>query len=219
MRYMLVDDHPLFIDGLKYLMQTYGFDVTCLAHSGKEAIKMARLKDPDIILMDIRMSGIDGIDTLKIIKSEMPQIKIIMLTSSESDEDLFRAIKYGANGYLLKSTNAKSLVTFLKNAEKGEISITPAIAMQILHEIRDIVHSEEKSALTSQETNPVTLTKRQIEILEMVAKGNTYKEIAAALHLSERTIKYHMENIIDTLQLENRSQAITYAVKEGLIDL
>lgn len=219
MKLMLVDDHPLFIEGLSYLLKTYGFLISGIANSGKEALEKALLLKPDIILMDIRMPGLSGIDTLKLLKAEIPDIRIVMLTSSEEEEDLFGAIKYGASGYLLKSTGAKELVEMLHGLENGEASLPAALALRILQEIKrpaadkteNMHHYEEQAA------NAPQLTDRQLKILEMVAKGITYKEAGIALGLTERTVKYHMGNIIEALHLENRSQVIAYAAKMGII--
>lgn len=219
MKLMLVDDHPLFIEGLSYLLQTYGFEVSGIANSGKEALAKARLLKPDIILMDIKMPDLSGIDTLKLLKAERPKIKIVMLTSSEEDEDLFDAIKYGASGYLLKSTGANELIELLHGLENGEVRLTPQVAARILQEQRRANPVEKKSVHKSVERDlsEPQLTKRQLEILEMVAKGITYKDVGTALDLTERTVKYHMGKIIELLHLENRSQVIAYAVKMGIV--
>ena len=219
MKLMLVDDHPLFIEGLGYLLKTYGFDVAGVANSGKEALEKARVLKPDIILMDIKMPDLGGIDTLKLIKAEMPEIKIAMLTSSEEDEDLFDAIRYGASGYLLKSTGAKELVEMLHDLENGEALLTPPVAARTLQELKRL-HTDENGSvrqLTNSDTGEPQLTGRQLEILELVAKGVTYKDAGTALGLTERTIKYHIGKIIELLHLENRSQVIAYAVKLGII--
>lgn len=219
MKLMLVDDHPLFIEGLSYLLQTYGFDILGIAHCGKEALEKARLLKPDVILMDIKMPDLSGIDTLKLIKAENPEIKIAMLTSSEDGEDLFDAIRYGASGYLLKSTGAKELVELLHGLENGEALLTRQVAARILQEQRR-VNSDEKERvhqLAEQNLAQSQLTKRQLDILELVANGITYKEVGTVLSLTERTVKYHMGKIVELLHLENRSQVIAYAVKMGIV--
>lgn len=219
MKLMLVDDHPLFIEGLSYLLKTYGFEVSGIARSGKEALEKARLLKPDIILMDIKMPDLSGIDTLKLLKAKNPKLKIAMLTSSEDDEDLFDAIRYGASGYLLKSTDAKELVQVLHGLENGETFLTPRVAARILHEMQWANPGEKEKARQPAELNCAEpqLTQRQLEILELVAKGVTYKEAGAAFGLTERTVKYHMSKIIELLHLENRSQVIAYAVKMGIV--
>ncbi|MGI6586969.1 MAG: response regulator [Lutisporaceae bacterium] len=209
MRLMLVDDHMIFLEGLQYLLGTYGIEVAGMAGNGREALEKARVLKPDIILMDIKMPGLSGLDALKLIKSEMPDIKVVMLTTSEEDEDLFNAVKCGASGYLLKNTNAKELVDMLTDLEKGEATFSPELADKVLKEFRNYEPdvSEDKK-----------LTKRQLEVLEMVAKGVTYKDVSEALGLTERTVKYHMARILEQLHLENRAQVIAYAARMGLVE-
>ena len=219
MKLLLVDDHPLFLEGLQYLLETHGQEVAGVAHNGREAFEKARFLKPDIILMDIKMPECSGMDALKLIKAEMPDIKIVMLTTSEEDEDLFDAVKYGASGYLLKNTNAKALVDMLTALKKGEVPLSPGLAARLLKEFRRSGAYDQKS---SQQIVGVTeggqLTNRQLEVLEMVAQGSTYKEAASALGLAERTVKYHMGRIIELLQLENKAQVIAYAARIGLIE-
>ena len=219
MKLMLVDDHPLFLEGLQYLLETYGIDVTGAAQNGREALEQARALKPDIILMDIKMPGCSGIDALKLIKAEMPEIKIIMLTTSEEDGDLFDAVKYGASGYLLKNTNARELVDMLSDLEKGEVPLSPDLASRLLKEFKNNSSYEHKHMENpSEDSRERQLTLRQTEILEMVAKGITYKEAGDALGLTERTVKYHMGRIIELLHLENRAQVIAYAARTGLVE-
>ncbi|MCQ1530304.1 response regulator transcription factor [Lutispora saccharofermentans] len=219
MKLMLVDDHPLFLEGLQYLLETYGIDVTGAAQNGREALEQARALKPDIILMDIKMPECTGIDALKLIKAEMPEIKIIMLTTSEEDGDLFDAVKYGASGYLLKNTNARELVDMLSDLEKGEVPLSPDLASRLLKEFKNNSSYEHKHMENpSEDSRERQLTLRQTEILEMVAKGITYKEAGDALGLTERTVKYHMGRIIELLHLENRAQVIAYAARTGLVE-
>lgn len=217
MKLMLVDDHPLFLEGLQYLLETHRIEVAGVAHNGREALKKARILNPDIILMDIKMPECSGMDALKLIKAEMPDIKIVMLTTSEEDEDLFDAVKLGASGYLIKNTNAKALVDMLSDLEKGEAPLSPGLAARLLREFRSSGAYEHKSSQHHVEDNKEgLLTDRQLEVLEMVAKGITYKEAGEALGLTERTIKYHMGRIIERLHFENRAQVIAYAARMGL---
>lgn len=214
MKLMLVDDHALFMEGLCYLLKTYGFDVACIAGSGKEALQQAAIYQPNAVLMDIRMPGLSGFDTLKLLKAQYPAIKAVMLTASEEDKDLFQAIKYGADGYLLKSAEAAELVEMLQGIERGETFLSPSLAACVLDELKSTNSQENEAVVSSQKPQ---LTPRQLEILQLVARGVSYKEVAEALGLTERTIKYHMGNIIDLMHLENRSQVIAYAVKAGII--
>ena len=219
MKLLLVDDHPLFLEGLQYLLETYGICVAGTAKDGAEALLQARALKPDIILMDIKMPKCSGIDALKLIKAEMPGIKIVMLTTSEEDEDIFDAIKYGASGYLLKNTNARELVDMLTDVEKGEGQLSPDIASKLLIELRGSSGNDNKPwEYISKKENTVQLTQRHQEILEMVSKGITYKEAGDALGLTERTVKYHMGRIIELLHLENRAQVIAYAARMGFVE-
>jgi DNA-binding NarL/FixJ family response regulator len=210
MKLMLVDDHALFIEGLSYLLKTYGFEVTCVANSGEEALEQAAVHQPEAVLMDICMPGLSGFDTLRLLKAQYPAMKVVMLTASEGDEDLFQAIKYGADGYLLKSTGAAELVEALQGIRQGETALSSSLAARLLDEL-EICQTEEKTDSTLQ------LTPRQLEILQLVAQGVSYKDVAEALGLTERTIKYHMGNIVQILHLENRSQVIAHAAKLGII--
>lgn len=219
MKLMLVDDHLLFLEGLKYLLETYGINVVGKARNGREALIKAQILKPDIILMDIRMPECDGLDALRYIKAEMPQIRIVMLTTSEEDEDLYNAIKYGASGYLLKNTDARELINMLEQVMNNEAEVTPVIASQLLNEFKNKVLCScfsDKNASHSPEENQ--LTDRQLEILEMVAKGVTYKEVGQRIGLSERTVKYHMGKILERLHLENRAQVIAFAGKNGFLN-
>lgn len=218
MKVMLVDDHPLFMEGLQYVLNTREIEVIGTAEDGSEALEKARSLKPDIILMDIRMPGFSGLDALRLIKAEMPEIKVVMLTISEADEDLYEAVKYGASGYLLKNTNADELINMLSDIENGEAPVLPGLAARLLKELgagsifrHDPASGEPESAKEEE------LTERQLEILKLVAKGVTYKETGDAMGLTERTVKYHMGRIIEQLHLENRAQVIAYAARIGLV--
>lgn len=218
MKLMLVDDHALFLEGLQYVLETQGIEVAGVAHNAREAKMKAKDLQPDIILMDIKMPEGSGIDALKLIKAEMPQVKIVMLTTSDEDGDLFDAVKYGASGYLLKSTNVKDLVDTLTDLEKGVVSLSPDLAARLLKEYQGDGANTKSSQKDVTRVKGPDLTKRQVEVLEMVAKGITYKEAGEALGLTERTVKYHMGRIIEQLHLQNRAQVIAYAARLGIIE-
>ena len=209
MKILLADDHPLFRDGLKNLLVIRGFDVVGTARDGIDALEKARTMKPDVVLMDILMPRLDGIAAARMIKAEQPDIKIVMLTMSENDEDLFNSIKSGACGYLLKADETDVFFEKLLELIGGQAPLSAGIADRVLKEFAkqsELVRSAEQKA-----ERVATLTPRQIEILAMVAQGLTYKEVGAKLFLTEHTIKYHMGQIIEQLQLENRRQAIEYA--------
>ncbi len=217
LKILLVDDHKLFTDSLKFLLGTYGIEVLGVAENGFEALQKAEELKPNVILMDIMMPGSNGIQTLKRIKSKMPDVKVVMLTTSDEDENLFQAIKLGASGYLLKSMNGNELVEMLLNIEKGGAPLAPKLATRLLNEFRR--GGEPTNAVVAQvdAANDDPLTQRQIEVLEAVARGATYKEVGSQLHITERTVKYHMATIMEILQTENKAQAIAYATKMGWI--
>ncbi len=219
MKLMLVDDHPLFLEGLQYLLETNGLDVIGIVQKGGEALAKARQLQPDIILMDIKMPDFTGLDALCLIKAELPDIKVVMLTTSDEDQDLLDAIKYGASGYLLKNTNAKELVKMLADIDKGEVPISQGFAASLLHQLRsNDIHNLECPDHLPTSIQQELLTERQIEVLELVAQGCTYREVGDKLGLTERTIKYHMNRIIEELHMDNRSQVIAYAVRMRMIE-
>lgn len=211
MRIMLVDDHPLFLEGLQNLMQTQDIQVVGTACDGMEAVQKAETLQPDIILMDVVMPRCNGLTATRIIKAKFPDIKIVMLTSSESDQDLFEAVKSGACGYLLKNLNATELFNMLKSLQQGETPWSPGLAERILKEFENQEITDSDPGENSQ------LTERQMEVLKLVAQGMVYKEIGDRLGLSERTIKYHMAKIMEKLHLENRTQVIALASQLGMI--
>ncbi len=213
MRVLLVDDHPLFLQSLKGLLNASGYEVIGLAGTGVEALKQARLLRPDLILMDIDMPECDGLAATRLIKAEMPQVKIVMLTVSATDEHLFEAVKSGASGYLLKTQSAERFLELIAQVERGGAALPPELAARLLTEFaRQAQHIETKPL----EGAPAELTPRQVEILTLVAQGLTYPQVGEALHLSEPTVRYHMGEILDRLHLQNRAQVIAYAAQHGL---
>lgn len=212
MKLLLVDDHALFLRSLKALLVTKGYEVIGTARNGIEALKQARIHNPDLILMDINMPECDGLTATRLIKTEMPRIKIVMLTVSASDEHLFEAIKSGASGYLLKGQSADQFLELVAQVENGGAALPPELAAHLLDEFaRQAQHVE----IPLDET-PSDLSARQIEILSLVAQGLTYAQIGETLHLSEATIRYHMGQILERLHLKNRAQVIAYATRHGL---
>ncbi len=219
MRVLLVDDHPLFLDGLRNLLIARGVNVIGLARDGLEAQAQARALRPNLIVMDLEMPRCNGLEAVRAIKAELPEIKIVMLTVSESEGDLFEAIKSGASGYLLKSLDANEFVALLTGVMRGETPLPPALITRLVAELSPnfppLVPSERGEAAQGEAGVPGELTSRQWEILKLVAGGLTYKEVAAALHLTEDGVKYHIGRVLDRLHLANREQAIAYARRWG----
>ncbi len=209
MKTLLVDDHPLFLEGLKNLLTLRGIEVLGTARNGMEALEKARTLRPEIILMDIQMPTLDGLAATRLIKAELPDVKIVMLTMSAEDEDLFEAIKNGACGYLLKTLDVDEFFSLFVGLGRGEFPLSPGLAGRVLEEFAR--QARENRPIQSEEAKAEALSARQIQVLTLVAQGLTYKEVGAKLCLAERTIKYHIGEIIDHLHLQNRSQAIQYA--------
>jgi two-component system NarL family response regulator len=203
---LLVDDHHLLLEGLQNLLVAHGVNVVGLAHDGLEAVERARALRPDVILMDIRMPRCDGLEATRRIRAEMPEACIVILTTSDEDEDLFEAIKSGARGYLLKSMNADGLVYSLQQAQEGVPPFSPGLAAKLLGEFARL--AQRPATLPE-----ALLTPRRREVLTLVAEGLSYKEVGARLNLSPRTIKYHMAEIMAQLHLEHRAQVLAYAAR------
>lgn len=221
MRVLLVDDNRLMLEGLQNLLEAHGILVAGLAKDGLEAVNLARELKPDVILMDIRMPGCNGLAATRLIKAENPEAKIVILTTSTEDEDLFEAIKSGACGYLIKSMDADELVEALAQVQEGIPPFSPGLAAKLLGEFVRLNKQDQTVSVNVQsEVSGVKpesgLTARQAEVLALVAQGLSYKQAGAQLGLSPRTIKYHMAEIMNRLHMENRSQVLAYAAYLGL---
>lgn len=218
MRVLLVDDHALFLQSLKVLLTVHGYMVVGTAANGLEALKQTRLLDPDLILMDIEMPVCDGLAATRLIKAEMPQVKIVMLTVSTSDENLFEAVKSGASGYLLKNEGADRFLEMIAQVERGGAVLPPELAARLFAEFSNLAQSVTRpgSPTSAPAGEHTGLTAHQREILTLVANGMTYPQVADTLHLSESTVRYHMGQILDHLHLSNRAQVIAYAAQHGL---
>jgi DNA-binding NarL/FixJ family response regulator len=210
MRVLVVDDHSLFRDGIISLLEAAGFVVAGQAGNGREAVEQTLLLRPDLVLMDISMPEMSGLEALRRIKAQLPDTRVVMLTVSDSDANLFAAIKAGAQGYLLKSLDAEEFLNMLRGLEQGEAAITRQTAARVLHGYANI--SRPQSEPLDQ------LTQRETEILILVAEGLSNKAIAQKLILSENTVKYHLRNILQKLGAKNRTEAATHALRAGLLN-
>jgi DNA-binding NarL/FixJ family response regulator len=211
---LIVDDHVLFREGMRNIISHWDdCEVVGEAANGLEALSLARELLPDIILMDISMPVMDGINATKQIVSELPSTRIVMLTMSEEKEDLFNAIKNGAQGYVLKDTPSKRLHDELRRMVQGEAPLSGLMASKVLEEFNRL-RTQPKPTYAVQEP----LTSREQEILELVAQGLSNPEIAEKIYISENTVKKHLRNILDKLHLNNRVEAAVYAVREGLVE-
>jgi DNA-binding NarL/FixJ family response regulator len=213
LRILLVDDHSLFRKGIAALLSARpDFQVVGEAADGLDAIARARELMPDVILMDVAMPRCTGLEAVRVIKQELPQVHIIMLTVSDDDRSVFTAIQNGASGYLLKALEPQELYDMLGKLCSGEAPISGRMAAKILQEFRQM-----KQNPNGHSESPDELTRREIEILELVVQGATNGEIAQALCITENTAKIHLRNILEKLHLQNRIQAAVYAVRQGLV--
>jgi two-component system NarL family response regulator len=211
---LLADNKELFREGLVKLLDVQPhIEVVCQCDNGSKAIEKARETEPDVVLMDIDMPDRDCIEALQCINEALPGTKVAMLTDSEDEEKLFSAIKAGARGYLLKNIGIDILVKSIDLVAEGEVIVSPPLAGKLLNEFASM-KEEKKAREAGSETD---LSEREVEILKLVAKGATNKEIAQKLIISDNTVKVHVKNILEKLQLRNKQQAAAYAVKQGLV--
>jgi two-component system NarL family response regulator len=223
MRVLLADDHRLLVEGLTNLLTAHGIEVAGVAIDGREAVALALALNPDLILMDLQMPVCDGLAATRLIKAQRPAIKVVILTVSAEEHDLFAAIQSGASGYLLKSIGGNAFIDALRGLEEGAPPFSPGLAERLLAEFARLASrpadgAETAPALAESRAGgaPAVLTVRQAEVLRLVAEGLTYKEVGQRLALSERTVRYHMSEIMARLHLEHRSQVIAYAGKLSL---
>jgi DNA-binding NarL/FixJ family response regulator len=213
-RVLLADDHALFRAGIASLLKAWGMDVVGQAADGIEAIELTRRLEPELVLMDVGMSPCNGLEATRVIKTELPAVKVIIITVSEDDQDLFEAIKSGAEGYLLKGMSEEELGSTLEKLSAGEPALSSGLAAKILDEFARLAREgASKSAGPEDE-----LTNREREVLRLVADGATNREIGLQLYISENTVSFHMKNILAKLHLKNRAQAAAFAIRAGLAD-
>jgi DNA-binding NarL/FixJ family response regulator len=211
-RLLLADDHALFRKGLVSLLKRQEeFEVVGEAENGDEAIKKAKQLKPDLVLMDIHMPITNGIEATRRITEMLPSTRVVILTVSEDDKDLFEGIKCGAHGFLLKKLEPEELFAMLRGVFEGEAPISRTTASKILNEF--VLQAKKKSTAEGEEE----LSAREKEVLQSLASGLTNKEIGNNLGIAENTVKNHLKNILAKLHLENRVQAATYALKKGFV--
>jgi len=207
-RLMIVDDHTIVRKGIKALLaETSDIQVVGEAGDGLEAVKLSRELEPDVILMDLLMPKMDGIEATRQITAAQPQVRLLVLTSFVGDDKVFPAIKAGASGYLLKDSDPSELIRSIHKVYQGEPSLHPIIARKMMKEILEP---------TTQKPTPEPLTTRELEVLQLVAKGLMNEEIAAQFVISEVTVRTHISHLLAKLHLANRVQATLYALREGI---
>lgn len=213
-RLVVVDDVPLFRAGLTAALSAAGYDVVGEAGDGERAVAVAEAEQPDIVLLDILMPGMSGLEVLGKIRAVSPSSKVLLLTGSESEEDLVAAIRGGARGYILKDMPFEELVAVIDNIDSGGAGVSSGMAGKLFDVTRELLlHQELNSA------RKPSLTGREIEVLGLVADGRTSRQIGDVLFISENTVKNHVRNILDKLGLHSRNEAVLYAIRESLIKL
>jgi two-component system nitrate/nitrite response regulator NarL len=212
-RVLLVDDHTLFRSGIKALLQRQeGFEVVGEAGDGLEGVKRAKQLKPDVVLLDLHMPGISGREAVQLITGDSPGTSVIMLTVSEDAEDLVDTLRGGARGYLLKNIETDYLLDAIQRAARGESVMSPQMTGKLVQEIR----TQPKGGLPGGEGEREKLSPREKDIIMLLAKGASNKEMARSLNVAESTVKIHVQNILKKLNLTSRVQAAVYAVEHGL---
>jgi DNA-binding NarL/FixJ family response regulator len=207
-RVVVADDHSLFRDGITSLLEAAGYEVVEQSNDGQGAVEAVRSTYPDLVLLDISMPKMDGLEALHLIKSEYPETRVVILTVSDDDNDLFSCIRAGADGYLHKDLDASEFLEMLAGLERGEAAVTRKTAARLMAGFQQ---------LTDQTEDTGALTKREIQLLHWMVEGHSNREIAKELFISENTVKYHIRNIFQKLEVQNRTEAVAYALREGLI--
>ena len=227
-RVLIVDDHAIVREGLRALIEGKpGLSVAGEAANGEEAVRLAAALDPDVILMDLVMPVMDGITAINEIKATQPEARILVLTSFADDEQVFAAVRGGALGYLLKDSSPAELVEAINSVYHGQPSLTSSVARKLLvgsHDLDqpstvELPASGQARAAAPRPAPPDTLTEREIEVLRLVARGLSNQDIAQIIMVGEGTVRFHVSNILSKLQLENRTQAVLYALRTGLARL
>ena len=215
-RVLIADDQALFRRGLCVVLGTEEhIAVVGEADTGEAAVAQAKELKPDVVLMDVRMPGINGIEAARRIRDLRPGTKILMLTVSDDEEDLYEAIKAGVNGYLLKEISVEEVAEAIRAVAQGQSLISPSMASKLLTQFNVLARKAEER----QQYPPPALTSRELEVLKLVSKGMSNREIADVLFISENTVKNHVRNILEKLHLHSRMEAVIYAVRERLLDI
>ena len=213
-RVLVVDDQELFRRGITMLLASDdGIEVVGEAGDGVEATELAAATAPDVVLLDVRMPRRSGIEACRAIKEAVPSAKILMLTMSDEEADLYEAVKSGAAGYLLKDSSLEEVNNAVRIVAEGQSLISPSMAVKLIDEFKQMARVDREQVPT------LRLTERELEVLRLVAKGMNNREIAQELYISENTVKNHVRNILEKLQLHSRMEAVMYAVREKLLDL
>jgi two-component system NarL family response regulator len=213
-RVLIADDHALFRRGLVMVLEGEdGIEVVAEAEDGEEAVARAEETAPDVVLMDVRMPKMSGIEATRAIAEVVPSARILMLTVSDEEDDLYEAVKAGATGYLLKEISIEEVANAIRAVITGQSLISPSMASKLLTEFNNLAKAAQQKVLAPR------LTDRELQVLKLVAQGLSNREVAEQLFISENTVKNHVRNILEKLQLHSRMEAVMYAMREKLLDL
>ena len=211
---LIVDDAELFREALKAAFAQEGFDVVAVAANAMAGIDLAREHEPDLVMLDLLMPGMSGLEVVGTIQKASPKSRVVLLTTSESAEDLLSAVKAGASGYLTKDTPLPRIASAMQEVLDGGAAISPAMSGKLFSALRDMLRHNGSTSMRRSE-----LTGREIEILGLVGDGKTSREIADELYISENTVRNHVRNILDKLGMKSRFEAVNWAYREGLINI
>ncbi|MFJ4618483.1 response regulator [Streptomyces sp. NPDC088812] len=214
---MVVDDHPMWRDAVARDLAESGFEVVATAGDGEQAVRRARATTPDVLVLDLNLPVKPGVQVCKEVVGANPALRVLVLSASGEHADVLEAVKSGATGYLLKSASTEDLLDAVRRTAVGDPVFTPGLAGLVLGEYRRLA-SEPAPATGTDEPNAPRLTDRETEVLRLVAKGLSYKQIAERLVISHRTVQNHVQNTLGKLQLHNRVELVRYAIERGLDD-
>ncbi len=211
---LIVDDHEMVRDGLSVMMEREeDFTVVGEAQNGLEAVEKTKALNPDVVLMDLRMPDMDGVEAMRQIRAVQDDVKFLVLTTYDSDEYIFDAIEAGAKGYLLKDTSREELFRAVRTVNRGESLIEPAVVSRLLDRLTELSHR------AAHGPEHGALSEREVEVLQLMARGSANKQIASDLSITESTVKTHVANIFQKLEVSHRTEAVTKAISQGIIKL
>ena len=211
---LIVDDHEMVRDGLSEMMEREeDFTVVGEAQNGLEAVEKTKALNPDVVLMDLRMPDMDGVEAMRQIRAVQDDVKFLVLTTYDSDEYIFDAIEAGAKGYLLKDTSREELFRAVRTVNRGESLIEPAVVSRLLDRLTELSHR------AAHGPEHGALSEREVEVLQLMARGSANKQIASDLSITESTVKTHVANIFQKLEVSHRTEAVTKAISQGIIKL
>jgi DNA-binding NarL/FixJ family response regulator len=211
-RVMVVDDHPMWREGVARDLTEAGYDVVATTGEGRQAVRIAAAARPDVVVLDLQLPDVSGVEVIRGLAASLPRVRVLMLSASGEQQDVLDAMKAGATGYLLKSAGSREFLDAVRRTAQGQAVFTPGLAGLVLGEYRRLAASPPPAGAAPQ------LTERETEVLRLVAKGLSYKQIAARLGVSHRTVQNHVQNTLGKLQLHNRVELTRYAIEHGLED-